>query len=61
MAHFRGLQENRTRVILVVYEDIENIELLDEELQAYIKTNNYIKWGEPLFWEKLRFNLSRNF
>uniref|UniRef100_A0A182KC65 TIR domain-containing protein n=1 Tax=Anopheles christyi TaxID=43041 RepID=A0A182KC65_9DIPT len=54
-AHLQSMAERRNRLIIVIYGDIGNIDELEPELRAYLHTNTYVRWGDPWFWDKVRF------
>jgi hypothetical protein len=55
VAHAHAAQDGVGRVIVVVYGDVPAKESMDEPLRAYVNMKTYLKWGDPLFWERLRY------
>ncbi|XP_037080595.1 protein toll-like [Pollicipes pollicipes] len=56
-AHKQALNDKRNRVIVVVYGELPDPAGMDPELRLYISMNTYLKWGDALFWERLRYAL----
>lgn len=52
-AHKLALEEGRARLIVVIKEEIEDNDQLFPELSLYLKTNTYLKWDDPYFYDKL--------
>lgn len=55
VAHKNTMNDRRLRIILIIYGDIEDIEIdkADPAFQFYLKTSSYIKWNDPSFMKKL--------
>jgi protein toll len=57
VAHTRALQDRVDRVIVIVYGDVPAKESMDDSLRTYVNMKTYLKWGDPLFWERLRLEV----
>jgi protein toll len=55
-AHTQAMSDGRARVIIVLYGELDE-DGLDPELKNYLRTNTYVKWGDPYFWNKLKYAL----
>ena len=55
-AHYRVLHDKTIRIIMILLDDKPPANL-DPELKLYIKTNTYLEWKDPWFWEKLKYAL----
>ncbi|XP_058791509.1 protein toll-like [Phymastichus coffea] len=56
-AHKRALRDKCARLIVVLYGDVDPARIQDQELRHYLQMNTYIKWGDPWFYEKIRYAL----
>lgn len=58
-AHVSALSEGRVRVIVLVIDDVTEDDTLDLQLRGYLFTNTYLKWGDPWFWDRLKYAMPR--
>ncbi|XP_078658140.1 uncharacterized protein LOC144903637 [Branchiostoma floridae x Branchiostoma belcheri] len=57
-AHRQVLEDRRNRIVMIVLDDLD-LKNVDKDLKFYLKTNTYLKWGDPWFWSKLCYALPR--
>lgn len=61
LAHLKALADNRVRLIVIKHGDIgtnnDETEKLAPEIKAYLSTNTYVEWNDPMLFDKLRYAL----
>lgn len=55
VALLNAFDEKRSRVIIVLNGELNDIEDMDEDLELYLKLNTYIKWTDYWFWSKIKY------
>lgn len=56
-AHSASMKEKRSRVVIILCQEIDELGELDDEIKSYLNTTTYLKWTDNLFWEKLKYAL----
>ncbi|KAL1486460.1 hypothetical protein MTO96_046955 [Rhipicephalus appendiculatus] len=57
LAHQRALQDDINRLVIVRVDELEP-GALDKDLRLYVRSANYLRWGEPNFWDRLVHSLA---
>lgn len=55
VAQSHAATEKRSRIIVILFGDIGDINKLEPDLRDYLKLNTYVEWGDKWFWEKLKY------
>lgn len=55
VAQSHAATEKRSRIIVILFGDIGDINKLEPDIRDYLKLNTYVKWGDKWFWEKLKY------
>ncbi|KAK8778012.1 hypothetical protein V5799_020647 [Amblyomma americanum] len=58
LAYQRALEDHINRLVVVLVDDVA-LDVLDEDLREFVRAVNYIRWGEPNFWDKLLYSLPK--
>lgn len=57
VAYANTLNENRVRLIVIKYGEID-VENASDEVKTYLISNTYIEYGTKWFWEQLMYALA---
>lgn len=55
VAQSHAATEKRSRIIVILYGDIGDVDKLEPDMRDYLNLNTYVKWGDKWFWEKLKY------
>ena len=58
-AHHKVLEHRMNYLIIILFDDVDVAEL-DEEMQLYMCTNNYVSVGDKWFWQKLFYAMPQH-
>lgn len=58
-AHNDTVIRKKSRLVFILLEDIEFMEITDTNLRDYVKMNSYIKWKDPYFYIRLKYAMLR--
>ncbi|XP_077502892.1 toll-like receptor Tollo [Amblyomma americanum] len=58
LAYQRALEDHVNRLVVVLVDDVAP-DSMDDDLRAYVRAANYIRWGEHNFWDKLLYSLPK--
>lgn len=54
-AHKQALADHTNRLIVILYGPMPDVSHMEKELQLYLTMNTYLHWGDPYFWQRLRY------
>lgn len=58
LAYQRALEDHINRLVIVLVDEVAP-QAMDEDLRMYVRAANYLRWGEPSFWDKLLYSLPK--
>jgi protein toll len=56
-AYQQVMQDRKMRLIIIVIGDLPSKDKMDHDLSSYLSLNTFLKWGDPWFWDRLRYAL----